>query len=147
FAPRHYYIPSAPSQINRVLTSLEKSLRHVEDLDLAQLLDRAQNLIDTANKLLVSVNGINFQQLGTNATSLLANANQIDFKNIGTNAGALIVEFRDTNRRLQTTLNGVDLPALGRDTVALEAKVSAAATQLRQLLANVDTGELNGSLG
>src|SRR6266852_7993049 len=37
WTPRHYYIPSAPSQLNRLISSMEKSLRRVEDVDLAGL--------------------------------------------------------------------------------------------------------------
>jgi ABC-type transporter Mla subunit MlaD len=134
WTPKHYYIPSAPSQFNRLLASLEKSLRHAEDLDLAGLLNRANALIDAANLL-------------------AANINQVDFKQLGTNASSLIVEFRETSRGIQRTLvdaqkaiNGADLPGVSRDTAALEAKLSAAALELRHVLATVDTAELNSSL-
>jgi ABC-type transporter Mla subunit MlaD len=134
WTPKHYYIPSAPNQFNRVMTSLEKSLRHAEDLDFADLLDRANKLIDAVNLL-------------------AGNVNQIDFKQLGTNASSLIVDFRETSRGLQRTLvvaqnaiNGADLPGIRRETAALEAKLSAAAVELRHVLANVDTAELNSSL-
>ena len=134
WTPRHYYIPSAPSQLNRLLSSLEKNLSLLENVDLAELLNRAKTLIDAAKRL-------------------AENINQIDFKQIGTNAGSLIVEFRETNRGLQRTLadaqtaiKGADLPAISRDAAALEAKLSDAAVELRHVLANVDTGELNDSL-
>jgi ABC-type transporter Mla subunit MlaD len=134
WTPKHYYIPSAPSQFNHVMASLEKSLSHAEDLDLAGLLDQAKTLIEAADRLATNVNHIDFQQLGTNASSL-------------------IVEFRETSRGLQRTLadaqsaiNGADLPTISRDTAALEARLSSAAMELRQVLASVDTGELNSSL-
>jgi hypothetical protein len=134
WTPKHYYIPSAPNQVNRVLASFEKTLRHVEDLDLAGLLDRAKTLIDTANRL-------------------AGNVNQIDFGHLGTNAGSLLVELRETTRGLQRTIDdaqaaitGADLPAISRNTTAMEAKFSSAAVELRRVLASVDTGELNSSL-
>jgi ABC-type transporter Mla subunit MlaD len=134
WTPKHYYVPSAPSQFNRVMASLEKSLRRFEELDLADLLDRANALIDAANRL-------------------AGNVNEIDFKQLGTNAVSLIVEFRETTRGLQRTLadaqtaiNGADLPSVSRDTTALVAKLSSTASELRRLLASVDTGELNRSL-
>ena len=134
WTPKHFYIPSAPSQFNHVMASLEKSLSHVEDLDLAGLLDRAKALIDGANRLATNINHVDFHQLGTNANSL-------------------VVEFRETTRGLQRTIadaqyaiNGADLPAISRNTAALEAKLSGAALELRQMLASVDTGELNSSL-
>ena len=134
WTPKHYYIPSAPNQFNRVMASLEKTLRRVEDLDLAGLLDRAKTLADAANRL-------------------AGNLNQIDFAQLGTNASSLIVEFRETAGGLQRTIadaqhaiNGADLPAISRNTSALEAKLSSAAIELRRVLASVDTGELNSSL-
>jgi hypothetical protein len=132
--PKHYYIPSAPSQLNRVFAALEKSLRHAENLDFADLLDRANRLIDAANRL-------------------AGNVNQVDFNQLGTNAVSLIVEFRETTHGLQKTLadaqhaiNGADLPGVSRDTTALVGKLSSTALELRRVLASVDTGELNGAL-
>jgi ABC-type transporter Mla subunit MlaD len=132
--PKNYFIPSAPSQFNRLLASLEKSLRHAEDLDFADLLDRANKLIDEANRL-------------------ARNANQVDFGQLGTNAGSLLVDLRETAHGLQRTLadaqnaiNGADLPGIRRDAAALVAKLSSAAVELRRVLASVDTGELNGTL-
>jgi ABC-type transporter Mla subunit MlaD len=134
WTPKHYYIPSAPSQFNRVMTSLEKSLRRAEDLDLAGVLDRAKALIDAGNRL-------------------AGNVNQVDFKQLSTNAVSLLREFREASRGFQQTLsdaqkaiNGADLPAISRDTAALEAKLSSAALELRRVLASVDTGELNSAL-
>jgi ABC-type transporter Mla subunit MlaD len=134
WTPKHYYIPSAPNQFNRVMTSLEKTLRRVEELDLAELLDRANALVDAGNRL-------------------AANVNQVDFKQLSTNAVSLLVEFRETASSLQVTLadakkaiNGADLPGIRRDAASLETKLSSAALELRRVLASVDTGELNNSL-
>jgi len=134
WTPKHYYIPSAPNQFNSVMASLEKSLRRVEDLDLAGLMDRAKTLLDSADRL-------------------AGNVNQINFGTLGTNADSLVVEFREATRGLQRTIadaqsaiNGADLPAISRNTAALEAKLSSAAVELRRVLASVDTGELNSSL-
>jgi len=134
WTPKHYYIPSAPSQFNRLMASLEKSLSHVETLDLTGLLDRADKLIEAADRV-------------------ASNVNQIDFKRLGTNADGLIVDFRDTARRLQQTLseaqdaiNGADLPAVSRDARALATRFSSVALELRHVLAGVDTGELNRAL-
>jgi len=134
WTPKHYYVPSAPNQFNGLITSLEKTLYHVKDLNLAELLDRARILIAAADRLIGKVD-------------------QIDFERLGTNAVSLIVEFRETNRGLQRTLadaqaaiNGADLPTLSRDTAALEARLSGAVLELRHVLGSVDTGELNSSL-
>jgi len=134
WTPKHYYIPSAPSQFNRLLASLEKSMTQVETLDLAGLLARANKLIEAGDRV-------------------ASNINQIDFKQLGTNADGLIADFRETSRRLQQTLsdaqsaiNGADLPAISHDARALVAKLSTASLELRRVLAGVDTGELNRAL-
>jgi ABC-type transporter Mla subunit MlaD len=134
WAPKHYYIPSAPSQFNRVLASLEKSLRHTENLDFAEVLNRANKLLDAADRLVENADQINFNQLGTNAVSL-------------------IVDFRETTHGLQRTLsdaqnaiNGANLPGVSRDAAALVAKLSGAAQDFRHVLTRVDIGELNNSL-
>jgi ABC-type transporter Mla subunit MlaD len=141
WTPKHYYIPSAPNQFNRVLASLEKSLWQVQNLDVSNALARAEKLIDAAGQLVANINQVNFNQLGTNANSL-------------------VVEFRQTNRGLQQTLaraqdaikdadgaiHGADLPDISRDTVTLEENISRATADLRRLLNGVDTVELNNSL-
>jgi len=134
WVPKHYYIPSAPNQFNRLMASLEKTLVETGTLDLAPLRDRANKLIDAANLL-------------------AGNVNQVDFHQLGTNAVSLIVDFRETAHGLQRTLadaqnaiNGADLPRISRETTALVAKLSSAALELRRLLGSVDTGELNSSL-
>src|SRR5262245_46388874 len=81
WTPKHYYIPSAPSQFNRLMTSLEKSLHRVEELDLTELLQQAKALVEAGNRL-------------------AGNVNQVDFKQLGTNAVSLLVEFRETARGL-----------------------------------------------
>jgi phospholipid/cholesterol/gamma-HCH transport system substrate-binding protein len=139
--PKHYYIPSAPSQFSHAFSAIEKILARTEDLDLNALLGRTQKLIETANHV-------------------VENINRIDFDRLGTNANEFVVELRETNRGLQRTLTdaqhaladaqdaikGADLPTVSRNAQALEARLSSAAIELRRLLASVDTGELNNSL-
>jgi hypothetical protein len=134
WTPKHYYVPSAPNQFNRVMASLEKTLRHAQDLDLADFLERANKVIESANRL-------------------AGNINQVDFNQLGSNALSLVVELRETTRGLQATLDAVqtaiteaNLPGISRETLALEAKLSGAALELRRVLSSVDVGELNTSL-
>ncbi len=134
WTPKHYYIPSAPNQFNHVVAALEKTLGHVENLDLADTLARANKLIDAADRLMDNINQVNFGQLGTNANSL-------------------VVELRESNRDLQRTLSdaqgaikGADLAGIRRDTGVLEARLSATALDLRRLLESVDIGDVNSSL-
>jgi ABC-type transporter Mla subunit MlaD len=146
--PKHYYIPSAPSQFNRVLTSMEHTLRRIEDLDTADLLLRVQKLIDTANQLLANVNQINFNQLGTNASSLISDFRQTsqDLQHVLADAQGAIRNAEDLLKDARTAINGADLPTVSKDTAALEAKLSGAVADLRRVLSSVNVTELNDSL-
>ncbi|MDB6065077.1 MAG: hypothetical protein JWR26_1285 [Pedosphaera sp.] len=132
--PKHFYIPSAPSQFTELLSSVEKTLKKLEKLDLNLTLMQA-------GKVLVS------------ADHLLTNVDQIDFNKLGKSANALVAELRDSNKRLQSTLaeaqaaiKGTDLPAVGSKTQALEARLDNVAVELQQVLANLDSGNLNETL-
>ena len=134
WTPKHYYIPSAVGQFTRIMASLEKTLSNTSSLDLANLLDRANNLLDAANRL-------------------AGNVNQVDFKQLGTNAVSLVVELRQTTHGLQEALadaqnaiNGANLPGVSRDATALISKLSSAALDFRRVLSSLDIGELNSSL-
>jgi ABC-type transporter Mla subunit MlaD len=134
WTPKHYYIPSAVGQFTRIMASLEKTLGNTQSLDLSNLLDRANNLIGSANQLAVNVNQVDFRQLGTNAVSL-------------------VVELRQSTHGLQQTLadaqnaiNGANLPGVSHDATALVSKLSSAALELRRVLSSLDIGELNSSL-
>jgi ABC-type transporter Mla subunit MlaD len=146
--PKHYYIPSAPSQFNRVLTSVERTLRHVEGVDTADLAIRIQKLIDTANGLVSNINQINFNQLGTNADSLITDVRKTtgDLQNVLADAQNAIHNAQDLLKDARTAINGADLPAISQDTMALEAKLSTTVTALQRALASVDMVELNDSL-
>ncbi len=95
------------------MASLEKILHHTQNLDLAELSDRLNKLIDSANRLAGNVNEINFKQLGTNAV-------------------ALVGDFRETARGLQRTLadaqgaiNGADLPGFSNRSFAYRTAEAA----------------------
>jgi ABC-type transporter Mla subunit MlaD len=132
--PKHYYIPSAPTQFAHAFDALERTLLRTQDIDVSELFNRTKQLIEKAS-------------------AVVDNINRIDFNSLGTNANALVAELRDTNRGLQRTLadaqdaiKGADVPTLSREAQALEARLSSAAVELRRVLNSVDTGELNSSL-
>ncbi len=132
--PKHYYIPSAPGQFTEILASVEKTLRHLEKVDLTNVVARLDKVLGSADQLVTNVDQINFNQLGTNAN-------------------ALVAELRDTNVRLQATLaearaaiKGTDLPGVGHNTKALEARLNDLAGELQRVVANLDSGNLNETL-
>lgn len=131
WVPKHYYIPSAKGQFTEILSSIQKTLRNIEKVDFPALVGRL-------DKVLVS------------ADQLVTNVNQVDFNQLGTNANGLVAELRDSNTRLQATLaeaqkaiKGVDLPGVGSDTRALEARLSNLAADLQRVVVSLDAGNLN----
>jgi ABC-type transporter Mla subunit MlaD len=134
WTPKHYYIPSAPGQFTEILASVEKSLKSLEKVDFAVIAAGVNKVLDSAGQLVTNVDQVNFDKLGTNAN-------------------ALVTELRDTNARLQATLaeaqaavKGTDLPALGRNTQALEARLNVVADELHRVLASLDSGDLKETL-
>ena len=134
WTPKHYYIPSAPSQLNGVLTALEKSLRHVEALDFAGVLTNANRLIDQVDGVAGKVREIDFGQLGTNANSLI-----VEFRQSA-------IDFQRTLSDAQKAINGADLPAVSKDAAGLADKLSRAALEFRRVLASMDSEELKSSI-
>jgi ABC-type transporter Mla subunit MlaD len=134
WTPKHYYVPSAPGQFTEILASIERIAKNLEKVDFPRITARL-------DKVLVS------------ADQFITNFDQMDFKKLGTNANALVAELRDTNVRLkaaiteaQNAVKTTDLPAIGRNTQALEARLSDIAGQLQRILASVDSDDLSETL-
>jgi phospholipid/cholesterol/gamma-HCH transport system substrate-binding protein len=134
WTPKHYYIPSAPGQFTEILTSIERITRNLEKVDFPEIaarLDKGLGAVDV----------------------LITNVARVDFGQLGTNANALVAELRATNTRLQATLAATqgaiqetDLPAIGRNTQALEARLSDVTGELQRVLAGVNSNDLNETL-
>jgi ABC-type transporter Mla subunit MlaD len=134
WTPKHFYIPSAPGQFTEILTSIERITRNLEKVDFSDIAARL-------DKGLVAVD------------VLITNVAQVNFGQLGTNANALVAELRATNARLQATLAAAqgaiketDLPAIGRNTQALEARLSDVTGELHRVLASVNASDLNETL-
>lgn len=134
WTPKHYYIPSAPGQFTEILTSVQKILRTVEELNLSNTVARADKLLDSSQHLVNEVG-------------------RVDFVTLGKNANTLVADLRETNVRLLATLadareaiKGTDLPAVGRRAQELETRLSELAGELQKAVSGVDTGSLNATL-
>lgn len=134
WTPKHYYIPSAPGEFTEIVASVQKTLRNLETVDFSNLVGRLDNVLGSARQL-------------------VTNVDQIDFNKLGTNANALVAELRDSNKRLRATLaeaqaaiKGTDLPTVGHNTQATEARISNAAEELHRVLAGLDAGNLKETM-
>jgi hypothetical protein len=134
WTPKHYYVPSAPGQFTEILASIERITKSLEKVDFPDAVARLDKVLGSADQF-------------------ITNADRVDFDRLGTNANALVAELRDTNLRLQATLaeaqgavKGIDLPAMGRNTQALEARLSEVAGELQRVLGSLDSNDLSETL-
>jgi hypothetical protein len=96
YTPKHYYIPSAPGQITRLLESIERSLNNIQHLDLPNIGIGITNTLDAT-------------------TRLVNNLNQLDLGALSTNVNELVVEMKDLSTNLQQTVSSMKLASLSQN--------------------------------
>ncbi len=134
WTPKYPYVPAAQSQLNELLTSLEKTLHNFQHLDFSNINQLVQYDLKSAGRV-------------------LDNAGQVDFKGLSTNATALLAELRASNTRLQSligdtdnTINRMKLQKLSGDVDGLINQLQTTVGNLQRNLANVDFDALNQTL-
>jgi ABC-type transporter Mla subunit MlaD len=133
--PRRIYVPSAPSQFNQLLASLEKSLRNVEQLDFGKLQKSLEGSLASLEQVLKQTEQVDLEGLSTNATSLLVELRETNVKikslltttqgtvkglnleKLSVTADTLLVELRETVQKLQPGLASLDFNSIN-DTLA-----------------------------
>ncbi len=134
WTPQHTYIPSAPSQFNQLLASIEKSLRNIEQLDFSRISKSLESGLESVE-------------------SVLKQAEQVDFEGLSTNANALLLELRQSNTRLQSliatsqgTVKGLNLEKLSSSADNLITELRETVQKLEPGLANFDFNSLNETM-
>ena len=132
--PKSIYIPSAPGQFVELLSSIQKILHNVQNLDVSKI-----------NQLLVA----DLQSGGR----VLDRAGQFDFGSLSTNADSLITDVRGSNARLKSllqdtdnTVNKLQLERLTRDLDTLANQLQDTVARLEPGVANIDFDALNKTL-
>lgn len=123
YKPRHLYIPSAEGQFTRMLDSIEKSLKHIQHLDVSGIGAGITNSLQGVSRFMDKLNDLNLQSIGTNVNSLLTDLkgatrslqetiddvrktiNGMKLESVGTNTDGMITGLRETNLKLQTVLD------------------------------------------
>jgi phospholipid/cholesterol/gamma-HCH transport system substrate-binding protein len=141
WTPRYHYLPSAPSQFSQVMSSIEKTLRNLEKINLTETVNRAEKAL------------ISMEMLATNLDGVVLKVGRLNFERLATNTSALVTEVRATNLKLQAFLDearssvaGADFPALTKKADALMARLTETSEQLRAVLSNLDTSTFNDTL-
>ena len=162
WVPNNHYIPSAETQFSQMLSSIEKSLRNLREVDFDKVAKQLGQVLASTDKLVQEVTKVNFDRLGAEATRLLAEVretnqklqtNLIDklggdagrlFDKLGGDAGKLLTEARESNQKLQATLDDAraGIRAVKLDT--LTTNLTAVSQHADQLL--LDVAESNRKL-
>ena len=134
WTPASTYIPAAGSQIGELLTSLEKTLHNLQQLDLSKISLLLQYDLKSAGRV-------------------LDRAGQVDFNALSTNTDALLVGLRGSNDKLKTLLGHTDdtvtrmkLQKLSGDVDGLVNQLHTTVGSLQRNLASVDFDSLNQTL-
>lgn len=121
WTPKNTYIPSAPGQFSQLITSIETSLRNLEQLDFTTLGKSMERDLAAVEKLI--------NKFG-----------DVDYGSVITNANALVTDLRDTNGKLKTFIDdaGGTLKSmnLGKVTGSAEKLMN----DLRESVSRLDAG-------
>ena len=134
---RNEVIPSAESQLGRILSSVEKATAQLEKLDVERLNARLDRTLQAADEVLEKLSKLDVERLGVNVN-----------RAIGSARGAAL-EVQAAASDVRGTLRGMHLDEVASDTRRLVVGLQASNASVQRLvdrLAEVDVGELNDSL-
>lgn len=134
WTPRHLCIPSVPSQFAEVLTSLQRTMQKAEKIDLCALAGSLQRDLDTANPLMIRLEG----DL-CDAEKLIRHLDEVNYSKLATNADGLMTE-------LHSDLSQMRLAKLSNDADELFLELGGTMHHLQPLVANLDADSLNETL-
>jgi ABC-type transporter Mla subunit MlaD len=135
--PRHEVIPSAESQLSRIVASVEKTAANLEKLDVGRLGARLDHTLQTADEVLERLASIDLERLGVNVNQAAA----------GARAAAL--EFRAVASEARGALSRMHLDAVAGDADRLLGGLQESNAKVQRLLdrlGDVDVRELNDTL-
>jgi paraquat-inducible protein B len=137
WTPHRPVIPSAPSELDRIIRSVRTTLASVQRIDFERIGARLDGLLDAANATLRQLDRLDVQRL---SGDLSATADRI---------GAASDEVGALAREARGAVRGMQLDALGRDASGLVASLRDTNVRLQRLidrLAEVDATDLHETL-
>lgn len=134
WTPKYTCVPAAGSQLGELLSSVEKTLHNLQQLDFSNINQLVQYDLKSAGRV-------------------LDRAGEVDFGGISTNAECLLAELRSSNTKLHSLLANADnvvdqmnLRKLSSHIDDLVMQLQSTALNLKHNLANVDFESLNQTL-
>jgi paraquat-inducible protein B len=132
--PKYVYIPSAPSQLGRLLASVDRTLANLEKLDVGELSGNLNRVLVTADASLKNLNQLDVKGISQNANRAIADA------------GAAVKEIQGLAQDAREDLRSMKLDAVGADAGRLLDDVDAKLSALIDKLSGVDVRSLNDTL-
>ena len=132
--PRYLYIPSAPSQLGRLLASVDKTLANLEKLDIGAIGKSVTRTLDTADAALKHLNELDVRGLSQNANRALVDAD------------AAVLEIKKLAEGARSDIHDMKLAAIGDDARKLLDNLDARLGALLEKLSGVDVRSLNDTL-
>ncbi len=134
WTPRYLYVPSAPSQLGRLLASVDRTLANLEKLDVGAISRSLTKVLDTADGTLRNLNRLNTAELSRSASATIQDA------------GAAIREIQGLAQDARKDLKDMRLQAVGTDAERLLENLDAKLSALIDKLSGVDVRALNDTL-
>lgn len=135
WTPKYFYVPSAPSQLGRLLASVDRTLANLEKLDVGRLSKSLDATLVSADAALRRLSELDVQGISKNANQVLVEA-------VGT-----VSEIKGLVADARRDLDGMKLQAFGADTSKLVNNLDARMTALLDKLSAIDVNALNDTLG
>jgi len=134
WTPKYLYVPSAPSQLGRLLASVDRTLSNLEKLDVGGLSRSLTRLLDTADGTLQNINRLNVEELSHSANATIQDA------------GSAIREIQGLAQDAREDLKAMKLDAVGSEANRLLDNLDAKLSALLDKLSGVDVRALNETL-
>jgi phospholipid/cholesterol/gamma-HCH transport system substrate-binding protein len=144
YTPDNPYIPSAPSQVTRMLESIEQSLQNLQKLDLGSIGSEASNALAQTSLLVEQLNRMDLKDTVSKANNLLdtldttvKNVNTtitgMKLDQLGGNADDLVIQLKESNRKLQIVMDKLGNAPLGETVDNLNADLQTLNAVLLEL--------------
>ena len=134
WTPKYFYVPSAPSQLGRLLASVDRTLANLEKFDVGKLSGSLNRALDTATATLQKLGELDMKGISDNANKAL------------TDAGGAIGEIRSLAADARADLHDMKLAAIGTDTEKLIENLDARLATFIDKLNGIDVTALNDTL-
>jgi len=134
WTPKYWYVPSAPSQLGRLLASVDRTLANLEKLNVGAISDNLNRTIQTADITLRKFGELDVKAIGQNA------------QRAAVDADAAILEIKGLAEDARRDLAEMKLAAVGADAGRFVNNLDARLQELIDKLSGIDVRALNDTL-